>query len=124
MGFEGGMEKFDGEDICARSERVGGNSFVSTNKAGWHVIAWWHVAVKKGGVDNDGGAKDLMGLLPKAAVIASHRPLCRSDRERSSCRALFCRFCWGHGIDGSYMPCGRCWCIVHTWGSGGWGYPR
>ena len=41
-----------------------------------------------------GRVKDLMGLLPKSAVIVSHRPpLWRSRRDRRSCSALLCRSC-------------------------------
>jgi hypothetical protein len=41
-----------------------------------------------------GGENDLMGLLPKSAVVVSHRPpLWRSSRQRSSCSALLWRSC-------------------------------
>jgi hypothetical protein len=41
-----------------------------------------------------------MGFLPKSAVMVSHRqPLCRSNMERSSCRALMCRSCGRPDID-------------------------
>jgi hypothetical protein len=41
-----------------------------------------------------GEVNDLMGLLPKSAVMVSHRPpLCRSMRETRSCMALLWRSC-------------------------------
>jgi hypothetical protein len=41
-----------------------------------------------------GQAKDLMGLLPKSALMFSHRPpLWRSKRDMSSCRAPLFRSC-------------------------------
>jgi hypothetical protein len=47
---------------------------------------------------------DLMGLLPKSAVMVSHRPpLWRSRRERRSCNTFLLWSCLSLGIEG-HLP--------------------
>jgi hypothetical protein len=48
----------------------------------------------QGGVDSNGGGKDLMVMLPNSAVMVSQRTrLWRSKMERRSCRAQLCMSC-------------------------------
>jgi hypothetical protein len=61
---------------------------------GRHVSKVRRVAAINGMWMRMGEAKNLMGLLPKSAVMVSQRPLLwRSKRERENCRALLCRPC-------------------------------
>ena len=85
-----------GHEVRESGERP---SSAPTSRVGMWV--GWGGWQSRGVWAREGEANDLMGLLPKSAVMVSQRPpLWRSRRERRSCSALLGRSCLRPNMEG------------------------
>jgi hypothetical protein len=116
LGLCGGSQVSDdgSKSLCKMARHEVRESGMRPSSASTRQVGMWKGGWQSGGVRvSDSDVNDLMGLLPKSAVMVSHRPpLWRSLRERRSCRALLWRSYPSPNIEGQFPAM---WPLLINW---------